>query len=143
MAVYTEKSGFDYPQHSHARVKYHEIIVNYDEVVAARAAAGDTALTAGDGLAVINLGANALLLGGGVEVTTASSSGSSPVVDFGYGSGTAVLVSDLAADAAGAESNGLAAPIYFTAADTLDLLLKTALPTGAVFRVWALVADCD
>lgn len=142
MAVYTEKSGFDYPQHSHARVKYHEIIVNYDEVVAARAAAGNTALTAGDSLSVIDLGANSLLLGGGAEVTVASSAASA-VLDFGYTGSTAVLVSDLAANATGAESNGLAAPVYFTAADTLDLLLKTALPVGAVIRVWALVADCD
>lgn len=143
MAVYTEKSGFDYPKHSHARVRYMEVTVDYDKVVAARAAAGDTALTAGDSLSVIDLGANSLLLGGGAEVTVASTSVSSPVLDFGYTGSTAVLVSDLAADATGAESNGLAAPVYFTAADTLDLLLKTALPTGAVIRVWALVADCD
>lgn len=142
MAVYTEKSGFDYPKHSHARVRYMEVTVDYDKVVAARAAAGNTALTAGDSLSVIDLGANSLLLGGGAEVTVASSAASA-VLDFGYTGSTAVLVSDLAANATGAESNGLAAPVYFTAADTLDLLLKTALPTGAVVRVWALVADCD
>jgi hypothetical protein len=143
MAIYTEKSGFDYPAHSHARVKYMQVTVDYDKVVAARAAAGDTALVAGDSLAVIDLGANSLLLGGGAEVTVASSSVSSPVLDFGYTGATASLVSDLAADATGAESNGLAAPVYFSSAETLDLLLKTALPTGAVVRVWALVADCD
>lgn len=142
MAVYTEKSGFDYPKHSHARVRYMEVAVDYDKVVAARAAAGNTALTAGDSLSVIDLGANSLLLGGGAEVTVASSAASA-VLDFGYTGSTAVLVSDLAANATGAESNGLAAPVYFAAADTLDLLLKTALPTGAVVRVWALVADCD
>lgn len=142
MAVYTEKSGFDYPKHSHARVRYMEVTVDYDKVVAARAAAGDTALAAGDSLSVIDLGANSLLLGGGAEVTVASSAASA-VLDFGYTGSTAVLVSDLAANATGAESNGLAAPVYFTAADTLDLLLKTALPVGAVIRVWALVADCD
>lgn len=143
MAVYTEKSGYDYPAHSDARVRYFEIEVNYDEIVAARAAAGETALTAGDGLAVIDVGANSVLLAAGVEVTTASSSGSSPVVDFGYGGGTAAFTSDLAADATGSESNALAAPIVFSTADTLDLLLKTALPTGAVFRVFAVVADCS
>lgn len=144
MAVRTEKSGFDYPANSTARIRYFEIVVDYAKVVAARAAAGNTALTAGDGVAVINLGANTLLLGGGVEVTTPSTAATA-VLDFGWAAGgnTATLTSDLAANAAGAESNGLAAPVYFTAATTLDLILKTALPTAGVFRVFAIVAECD
>jgi hypothetical protein len=38
-------------------------------------------------------------------------------------------------------STGLAAPVLFSSADTIDLLLNTAAPTDAVLKVWALFFD--
>lgn len=150
MANYTDSNGFYKGQaavgaHADKRLGYSEVLIDFAKVVAARAAAGATALSAGDTLQVINLPANVLMLAGGISVTAAETTNTTATFDVGCTGGSPIaanaFANDIASNALSANSAGLAAPVQFTTADTIDLLLNTAVPANAKIKVWAFYLD--
>lgn len=145
MAVYTDTYGFNkgtaaVPAYGHNRFAYYEVTLDFAKIVAARSTYGATALSAGDTLQVMNLPADLLVLQGGFEVVTAETTNTTATFDLGFYGGSPaaanVFGNDVASNATSHTATGLAAPVLITAADTLDLLLNTAVPANAVLRVW-------
>lgn len=150
MTAYTDSLGFykgtaAFPD-GPCVFKY-EVELNFATIVAARSAAGATALAAGDTLQVINLPAGCVVLAAGLNVTTAETTNTTATFDFGYTGGTPaaanVYCDDCASNAVAMDSDNLANPTVIKTADTIDLLLNTAVPANAVVKAWAIVADCN
>lgn len=108
-------------------------------------------LVATDVIQCLQLPANTMLLGGGVEVTTATTSvASAATFDFGY-SGSVDIISDgfnpMVTGLTAAGTNGsttLGNIRRFSTATTLDLTLQTAPNAGindGILRVYAVLAD--
>lgn len=154
MAAYTDSIGFDkgtaaFPAYGHHRISYYEVVLDFAKIVAARAAAGATALAAADTLQVVQLPANAVVLHAGFQVTKVESTNTTATFDLGFTGGSPAAANafgnDIASNALGwswAAGNGLANPVVIgTAADTIDLLINTAAPTNCVLRCFAVVLD--
>jgi hypothetical protein len=146
MVAYTDSLGFNkgaaaYPDT--ACVYKIEVVLDFAAIAAARTAAGATALAQNDTLQVIQLPANTMVLGAGLEVVTAGTGDCD--LDFGFTGGTADLfVTDLPLDTEGIEVAALAAPYIVGAADTIDVLFVAAAPGSAgVVRAFAIVADLN
>lgn len=128
-----------------------EVTLDFAQIVAARAAAGATALVANDTLQVLHIPANCSILRAGVEVVSPETVNTTGTVDLGLTGGDVDAWCDgqaINAAAGTVSTNGVenvpstgTAASNFAAADTLDLLLLTAVPTNAVLRVFALVVD--
>jgi hypothetical protein len=151
MAAYTDTIGFNkgtaaYPANNPPVCKI-EVELNFATIIAARAAAGATALAAADTLQVINLPAYSVVLAAGLNVTTAETVNTTATFDFGFTGGSPaaanVYCDDGASNAVAMDSDNLANPTVIKTADTIDLLLNTAVPTNAVVKAWAIVADCN
>lgn len=149
MAAYTDTLGFNkgtaaFPDSS--PVKKFEVELDFAKIVAARAAAGATALSATDTLQVINLPAYCVVLAAGLNVTSAETANTTATFDFGYTGGTPaaanVYCDNFASNAVAMDSDNLANPTVIKDADTIDILLNTAVPTDCVVKAWAIVADC-
>lgn len=152
MANYTDSLGFykgtaAYGAHADKRLGWLEVELDFAKIVAARSAASATALAAADTLQVLQIKAGTLLLAGGIEVVSAETTNTTATFDLGCTGGSPLaangLANDFASNALATTTTGLAAPVFFSAADTLDLLLNTAVPANAKVRVWALVVDCN
>jgi hypothetical protein len=152
MAAYTDTLGFykgsaAFGAHADKRLGYTEVTVDFAKVVAARAAASATALAAADTLQVLQVPAGSLVLAGGMNVTEAEVTNTTATFDLGCTGGSPIaanaFANDIASNAVSVSSVGLAAPVLFTSADTIDLLLNTAAPTNAVVKVWALYFNCN
>lgn len=150
MAAYTDSLGFNkgtasFPDSS--PVKKFEVELDFAAIVAARAAAGATALVATDTLQVISLPAYSVVLAAGLNVVTAETTNTTATFDFGYTGGTPaaanVYADNAASNAVAMDSDNLANPTVIATADTIDILLNTAVPTNAVVKAWAIVADCN
>lgn len=150
MAAYTDSLGFNkgtaaFPDSS--PVKKFEVELDFAAIAAARAAAGATALAATDTLQVINLPAYCVVLAAGLNVTSAETTNTTATFDLGYTGGTPaaanVYCDDGASNAVAMDSDNLANATIIKSADTIDLLLNTAVPANAVVKVWAIVADCN
>jgi hypothetical protein len=154
MTAYTDSYGFNKGTASFAayggnRISYLEVELDFAAIVAARSAAGVTALAAADTLQVIAVPANAVILHAGFEVTTAETTNTTATFDFGFTGGSPAAANafgnDIASNALGwswAAGNGLGAPIIVgTSDDTVDLLINTAAPTDAVLRCFAVVLN--
>lgn len=150
MTTYTDTIGFNkgtaaYPDSS--PVYKFEVKLDFAAIIAARSAAGATALAAADVLQVIALPAYSVVLAAGINVDSAETTNTTATFDFGYTGGSPaaanVYCNDLASDSVAMDSDNLANPTVITAADTIDLLLNTAAPTDAVITCWAIVADCS
>jgi len=150
MAAYTDSLGFNkgtaaFPDSS--PVRKFEVELDFAAIVAARAAAGATALAAGDTLQVIALPAYCVVLAAGLNVTSAETTNTTATFDFGYTGGTPaaanVYCDDFASNAVAMDSDNLANPTVIKSADTIDILLNTAVPANAVVKAWAIVADCN
>ena len=148
MAAYTDTLGFykgtaAIPAHADKRMGYFEVELDFAKIVAARAAASATALAAGDTLQVLALPASCLVLAGGINVTELEVTNTTATFDLGTTGGSPMaanaLGNDIASNALSSNTVALAAPVAITAADTLDLLLNTAVPANAVLKVWAWV----
>lgn len=158
MATYTDAYGFNkgaatsgpIPNAALHTVGVISVDLDFADITAARLAAGATALGAGDVLAVISLPAKTYVLRAGIDVTTAE--GGTLTLDLGDGTdpdgfldgvdGNAVAsyASTLAlTEAAPNTVTGYSNGKYYSAADTIDLVMVNATDT-AVMRVWALVA---
>jgi len=150
MATYTDSLGFNrgaavFPDSS--PVKKIEVELKFATITAARAAASATALAAGDIMQVINLPAYCVVLAGGLNVITAETVATTATFDLGFTGGSPapanVFCDDAASNAVAMDSDNLANATVIKTADTIDLLINTAVPTNAVIKVWAIVADCS
>lgn len=150
MAAYTDSIGFNkgtaaFPDSS--PVKKFEVELDFAAIVAARAAAGATALAATDTLQVINLPAYCVVLAAGLNVVSAETTNTTATFDLGFTGGSPaaanVYCDDGASNAVAMDSDNLANPTVIKTADTIDLLLNTAVPANAVVKAWAIVADCN
>jgi hypothetical protein len=150
MAAYTDSLGFNkgtaaYPDGS--PVHKFEVELDFAAIVAARAAAGATALAAADTLQVISLPAYSVVLAAGLNIVSAETTNTTATFDLGFTGGTPaaanVYADNAASNVVAMDSDNLANPTVITAADTIDLLINTAAPTDAVVKAWAIVADCN
>jgi hypothetical protein len=150
MAAYTDTLGFNkgtaaFPANVNEVSKF-EVELDFAAIIAARAAASATALAAGDTLQVINLPAYSVVLAAGLNVVTVESTNTTATFDFGYTGGTPaaanVYCDDFACTAVAMDSDNLANPTVIKTADTIDILLNTAVPTDCVLKAWAIVANC-
>jgi hypothetical protein len=159
MATYTDSYGFNkgtagFRADGLTKVTRMEVVLDFAKIAAARTAAGATALASGDVLEVIPVPAKALVMRVGYDVTTAE--GATATFDLGDGSDTDGYLNDADLNAVGSGvmaltlasgtpntvagySNGK----YYSAADTIDVLLNNSSIDTAVVRIWALVADCS
>lgn len=154
MATYTDTLGYykgnaAFGAHSSKRFGHMEVELDFEKIIAARSAASATALAAGDTMQVLQVPAGALLLAGGIDVIEAETTNTTGTFSVGCLGGSPMAANALAAtvanNALGPTSTGLAAPVWFSAADTIDVLLNTAVGTNVRIRVWGLFynGNCD
>jgi hypothetical protein len=154
MVAYTDSYGFnkgtaDYPAYGGNRISFIEVELDFTTIVAARSAAGVTALAAADTLQVVQLPANSVVLHAGFQVTEAEVTNTTATFDFGFTGASPAAANafgnDIASNALGwswAAGTGLANPIIIgTSDDTIDLLINTAAPTNCVLRCFAVVLN--
>lgn len=151
MAAYTDSLGFNqgtaaYPANVTEISKF-EVTVDFAAVKAARAAAGATALSAGDTMQIIKLPAGSVVLSGGMNVITAETVNATATIDIGFTGGSPAAVNaygnDLATNSTGLKAADLANPTVVASADTIDILLNTAVPQDAVIKFFAFVANAN
>lgn len=145
MTTFTDTLGFNkgsasFPADVTAISKF-EVKIDLAAVIAARAAAGATALAATDVLEVIPLPAGSVVLSAGCQVIEAELTNTTGTYSVGYGGATAAFTSALANNALGYGITNLANPIPFATADTIDVLFNTAVGTNGVINVFAIVAN--
>jgi len=152
MTAFTDTLGFykgnaAFGAHADKRFAYVEVELDFAKIVAARAAASATALAAGDTLQIIQVPAGALMLAGGLNVVTAETTNTTGTFDLGCTGGSPIaanaFANDVANNAVSVNSTGLAAPVLFSSADTIDLLINTDDSLDAVIKVWALFFDAN
>ena len=148
MAAYTDTLGFNkgtaaFPDGS--GISKFSVELNFATIVAARAAAGATALAAADTLQVIALPAGSIVLTGGLTVTKVESTNTTATYDLGFTGGSPaaanVYANDIASNALGVSAANLANPTLVATADTVDLLLNSAVPTDCIVKAFVIVAD--
>jgi len=123
-------------------------VIDNEVDIADAVTAKGSALAAADVIQALNIPANSMILGGGLEVLTATTGTATDVtIDVGITGGDVDLLVDgfdLDGAAAGAHSaNGVQTATVVATADTVDILIPTmtgTLLTGVV-RVWAVIAD--
>ena len=151
MAAYTDSLGFNqgtaaYPANVTEISKF-EVTVDFAAVKAARAAAGATALSAGDTMQIIKLPAGSVVLSGGMNVITAETVNATATIDIGFTGGSPAAANaygnDLATNSTGLKAADLANPTIVASADTIDILLNTAVPEDAVIKFFAFVANAN
>lgn len=151
MPAYTDSLGFNkgdvaYPNNVSDISKF-EVVVNFAKVIAARAAAGATALVATDTLQIIALPANSVVLSAGMNVMSAETVNTTATIDIGFTGGTPAAANaygnDLTVNTTGLKAADLANPTVVVAADTIDILLNTAVPTNAVVKFFAFVGNTN
>lgn len=157
MATYTDTLGFNkgsaaLPSNALHKVHLVEMTLDFPAIIAARLAAGATALAATDVMEIIPIPAGTLVSNVGMVVTTAA--GVTSTISIGDGSAAAGYLAATSANAAGTSggvpvlSAGAFAPTLsggkvYAAADTIDITLGTAVPAAAVVRVFALMTDIN
>ena len=151
MAAYTDSLGFNqgtaaYPANVTEISKF-EVTVDFAAVKAARAAAGATALSAGDTMQIIKLPAGSVVLSGGMNVITAETVNATATIDIGFTGGSPAAANaygnDLATNSTGLKAADLANPTVVASADTIDILLNTAVPEDAVIKFFAFVGNAN
>lgn len=151
MAAYTDSLGFNkgtaaYPANVTDISKF-EVVLDFAAIAAARSAAGATALAAADTLQIISLPAGSVVLSAGLMVTSAETTNTTATFDLGYTGGSPaaanVYANDAASNSTGLKASDLANPTIVAAADTIDLLLNTAVPANCVVKVFAIVANAN
>ena len=119
--------------------------LNFATITTERAAAGLTALTSADVLEVIKVPAQTLVTHVALEVTTAE--GGTLTVDVGDGDNTDGYLDGVNANATAAYltvagTDAYEAGKYYTAADTIDIVLNNAAD-AAVMKLTAVMVDCS
>lgn len=157
MATYTTAVGFNagsaaYPADSLNKAHRVEILLDFPKIIAARAAAGLTALAATDVLEILPIPAGSIVSNVGMVVTTAA--GVTSTLSIGDGAAAAGYLAATSVNATGTSGGvpvlaaGAFAPTLsggkvYAAADTIDVTLGTAVPAAAVVRVFATVTDIN
>ena len=157
MATYTTAIGFNagsaaLPADSLNKVHRVEILLDFPKIIAARAAAGLTALAASDVLEILPVPAGSIVSNVGMVVTTAA--GLTSTLSIGDGSAAAGYLAATSVNATGTSggvpvlASGAFAPTLsggkaYAAADTIDVTLGTAVPAAAVVRVFATLTDLN
>jgi len=157
MATYTTAVGFNagsaaLPADSLNKVHRVEILLDFPKIIAARLAAGLTALAASDILEVIPIPAGSIVKEVGMVVTTAA--GLTSTLSIGDGSSQVGYLAATTVNSTGTSggvptlTSGAFAPTLsggkvYAAADTIDVTLGTAVPAAAVVRVFATVTDIN
>jgi len=150
MAAYTDTLGFNkgtaaYPDGN--GISKFTVELDFAKIVAARSAAGATALAAADTLQVISLPAGSIVLAAGLVVTKVESTNTTATFDFGFTGGSPyaanVYVDNDASNALGLSAADLANPSVVPTADTIDLLINTAVPTDCVVEAFAVVVNAN
>lgn len=150
MAAYTDSLGFykgtaAYPE-GHGISKF-TVTLDFAKIVAARSAAGATALAAADTLQVINLPAGSVVLAAGLVVTKVESTNTTATFDLGFTGGSPyaadAYANNVASNSLGLKAADLANPSVVVSADTIDLLLNTAVPTDCVVEAFAVVVNAN
>ena len=151
MAAYTDSLGFNqgtaaYPANVSDISKF-EVTVDFADVKAARAAAGATALAATDTMQIIKLPAGSVVLSAGMNVITAETVNATATIDIGFTGGSPAAANaygnDLATNSTGLKAADLANPTVVASADTIDILLNTAVPENAVIKFFAFVGNAN
>jgi len=150
MATYTDTLGFNkgstaLPAQALHRVHEVSITLDFTKIIAARLAAGATALAASDVLEVIPIPAGTVVSNVGMEVVTVAASGTIAIGDgtaaAGYQAAQAVsatgFFSGVPVLSAGAFTPSLSGGKLYAAADTIDITIGTAVPALAVVRIFA------
>lgn len=158
MATITDSLGFNKGSagfHAAGLHKVHRVEVELDfaKIAAARSAAGAAAIASGDVIEAIPVPAKSLVMRVGYDVTTAE--GATATFDLGDGSDTDGYLNDVSlnsvasgvmalalAEAAPNTVSGYSNGKYYSAADTIDVLVNSASVDAAKVRIWALVMDC-
>lgn len=150
MANYSTAVGFyknsaAHPAKGNNRLTSFAVELDFAKIVAARAAAGATALAALDTLEVVAVPAGSVVLSAGLQVVSAETTNTTATFDLGHTGGSPAAANayanDVASNALAYSAAALANPTLIAAADTIDLLLNTAAPTDAVIRVFVVLAD--
>ena len=157
MATYTDSLGFNkgtaaYPANDLNKSVRVEMVLDFPKIIAARTAAGATALAASDVMEIIPIPAGTIVSNVGMVVTTAA--GVTSTISIGDGGAAAGYLAATSANATGTSggvpvlSSGAFAPTLsggkvYAAADTIDITLGTAVPAAAVVRVFAMFTDIN
>jgi len=126
-----------------------EVILDFPKIIAARAAAGAAALTSTDVIQAIPVPAKTVVSNVGMEIITVGASGSLALGDGTAGAGylaatvstSTGLFGGVPVLAAGAYAPTLSGGKVYSAEDTIDVTLSTAVPSAAVVRVFATLTD--
>ena len=154
MATYNDGKGYNLGTGSaHVaaginKVSAVTVDLNFATITTERAAAGLTALAAGDVLEVVKIPANTLVLGVALNVTTAE--GGTLTIDVGDGTDPDGYLDGVNANTAAAYSldasagtpTGYAGGKFYTAADTIDVVTVNAADT-AVMSLTVVMVDCS
>ena len=120
-----------------ARVSH---VIDFAEVAAERAAAGQAALAASDILEVMTISAGTIVSGVVLEIVKAEGTNTTATIAVGDGSDADGYATATATSAAGvygtAGAYGFGGKLY-SAKDTIDLTIGTAVPTDLIVRVSA------
>lgn len=157
MATYTDTLGFNkgsaaLPADALNKCHRVEVVLDFPKIIAARLAAGATALAASDVLEVIPVPAGTIVSNVGMEVTTAA--GVTSTLSIGDGAAAAGYLAATTANSVawsggvpivtgtpGAFAPTLSGGKLYSAADTIDVTIGTAVPAAAVVRVFAVLTD--
>lgn len=151
MATYNDGKGYNFgtgTAHVAAginKVSSISVELNFATITTERAAAGLTALTSADILEVIRVPANTLVTNVALNVTTAE--GGTLTVDVGDGDNPDGYLDGVNANATAAYltvagTDAFEAGKYYTAADTIDIVLNNAAD-AAVMTLTAVMVDCS
>lgn len=145
MTDYTDSLGFNkgtadsYPDNGTSSVTRIDVELNFADIIAARSAAGVSALTTSDTLQVVRIPAGSVVLSAGFTVTSAETTNTTGTI--GLADGSVTYATGIAINATGTSAANLANPTIYSAADTLDISFATAMPTDLVVKAWAVMAD--
>jgi hypothetical protein len=151
MAAYTDTLGFNkgtaaYPANVTDISKF-DVTVDFAAVKAARTAAGATALAAADTMQIISLPAGSVVLSAGMNVTSVETINTTATIDIGFTGGSPAAANaygdNLVTNTTGLKAADLANPTIVITADTIDILLNTAVPEDAVIKFFAVVANAN
>lgn len=154
MATYTDTLGFNkgsagHPAKGTDRSTVVSVTLDMTKIIAARLAAGATALAATDVLEIFAVPAGSIVRNVALVVETVAASGT---ISIGDGSAAAGFLAATAVStagtfggvpvlAAGAFAPTLSGGKVYAAADTIDITIGTAVPALAVVRVVAELVD--
>ena len=155
MATYTDSYGFNKGSAAPLarglnKTTRLEVTLDFPKIIAARAAAGATALAASDVLEVLQIPAKSIVSQVGMEVITAA--GVTSTIAIGDTSAAAGYLAATSANAvatsggvptlsAGAFAPTLSGGKLYSSADTVDITIGTAVPSAAVVRIFATLTD--